>query len=255
VTRLLRTVAEWRAVRAPLGQQGRSVGLVATMGALHAGHTSLCRRSVAENHLTVASVFVNPTQFNDPRDLAAYPRDLDRDLAALAAAGVDYCLAPDPAEIYADRYRFRVTERDVAAIMEGAFRPGHFDGVLTVVLRLFEIVRPTRAYFGEKDYQQYQLVRDMAAAFLLETEVVPCPTVREPDGLALSSRNVRLSPSARELAGRFARRLAGAGPAEAVRRDLEAMGIEVQYVEEHAGRRYAAVVVGGVRLIDNVAIA
>jgi pantoate--beta-alanine ligase len=255
VIRPVRTGAEWRAIRAPLAQQRRSLGLVATMGALHEGHASLCRRSVAENDVTVATVFVNPTQFDDPRDLAAYPRDLERDLALLEAARVDYALVPDPAEIYSDQYRFRVTERSLATIMEGAFRPGHFDGVLTVVLRLFELARPTRAYFGEKDYQQYQLVRDMAAAFLLEVEVVPCPTVREPDGLALSSRNVRLSPAARALAGQFARRLAGSGPPAAVRRDLEAMGIEVQYVEEHAGRRYAAVVVGGVRLIDNVAIA
>lgn len=254
MTRVVASLAEWRAIRGGLAAAGRVVGFVPTMGALHEGHASLFRRSAAENDVTVASVFVNPTQFNDPNDLRAYPRTPGADAALMAAAGVDYCLTPDRETVYPDGYRFRVTEQGLSGVMEGAHRPGHFDGVLTVVMRLFQMVRPARAYFGEKDYQQYRLVRDMAGAFHLEVEVIPCPTVREPDGLALSSRNVRLSPEARGLAGRFARRLAGGGPPDAIRRDLEALGIVVQYVEEHEGRRFAAVVVGGVRLIDNVPI-
>jgi len=222
------------------------------MGALHAGHLALFRRCVAENQATVASIFVNPAQFNDPRDLGAYPRTLDADRAVLEAAGVDYLFLPDERTVYPDAYRFRVTESALSRLLEGVHRPGHFDGVLTVLLRLFHIIRPTRAYFGEKDYQQYRLVREMAAAFFLDLDVVPCPTVREADGLALSSRNVRLSPAGRELAGRFARRLAEGGGADAIRRDLAALGITVQYVEELEGRRYAAVVIEGVRLIDNV---
>jgi pantoate--beta-alanine ligase len=250
--RLVRDLAEWRAVRATLAAEGRTVGFAPTMGALHAGHAALFRRSAAENDVTVASVFVNPTQFNDAGDLAAYPRTLDADAALMTAAGVDICLVPGEAAIYPDGYRFRVTERGRSEAMEGRYRPGHFDGVLTVVLRLLLLVRPHRAYFGEKDWQQYRLVHDLAEAFHLGVAVVGCPTVREPDGLALSSRNVRLGPAARELAGRFARRLAGPGPVDEVRRDLEALGIEVQYVEEDDGRRLAAVVIAGVRLIDNV---
>jgi len=248
------TVERWRPVARQLRREDCSIGFVPTMGALHRGHAALLARSKAENAVTVASVFVNPAQFDDAGDLEAYPRTLDEDRALLANLRVDYLFAPDRGTIYPDDYRFRVTERDLSTVMEGAHRPGHFDGVLTVVLRLLEIIRPTRAYFGEKDYQQYLMVRDLASAFFLETEIVPCPTVREPDGLALSSRNVRLSADARALAGRFARRLAGAGPADEVKRDLEAMGVEVQYVEERLGRRFAAVVIGGVRLIDNVAL-
>ena len=246
------TVAEWRAIRRRVEAEGRTLGFVPTMGALHAGHLALFRRSVAENQATVASIFVNPAQFNDPRDLGAYPRTLDADRAVLEAAGVDYLFLPDERTVYPDAYRFRVTESALSRLLEGVHRPGHFDGVLTVLLRLFHIIRPTRAYFGEKDYQQYRLVREMAAAFFLDLDVVPCPTVREADGLALSSRNVRLSPAGRELAGRFARRLAEGGGADAIRRDLAALGITVQYVEELEGRRYAAVVIEGVRLIDNV---
>ena len=246
------TVAEWRAIRRRMEAEGRTLGFVPTMGALHAGHLALFRRCVAENQATVASIFVNPAQFNDPRDLGAYPRTLDADRAVLEAAGVDYLFLPDERTVYPDAYRFRVTESALSRLLEGVHRPGHFDGVLTVLLRLFHIIRPTRAYFGEKDYQQYRLVREMAAAFFLDLDVVPCPTVREADGLALSSRNVRLSPAGRELAGRFARRLAEGGGADAIGHDLAALGITVQYVEELEGRRYAAVVIEGVRLIDNV---
>lgn len=254
MTRLVSSLAEWREIRMGLTARHRRVGFTPTMGALHAGHVSLFRRAAAENDVSVASVFVNATQFNDPADLAAYPRTLDADLAEMERARVHYCLAPDHDAIYPDHYRFRITERELSQVMEGAHRPGHFDGVLTVVMRLFQIVRPDRAYFGEKDWQQYCLVRDLAAAFHLGVAVVPCPTVREPDGLALSSRNRRLGPEARALAGRFARRLAAGGTVAEIRHDLEAMGIEVQYLEEREGRRFAAVVIGGVRLIDNLPV-
>jgi pantoate--beta-alanine ligase len=222
------------------------------MGALHAGHEALFRRAAAECDLAVASIFVNPAQFNDPADLAAYPRTLDADRALAEGAGIRYLFLPEHAAIYPDGYRYRVTEQTESRVLEGEHRPGHFDGVLTVVLRLLQIVRPHRAYFGEKDWQQYALVRDMAAAFFLEVAIVPCPIVRDPDGVALSSRNVRLSPEARALAARFAARLARGGPPPEIGRDLEALGIEVQYVAERDGRRLAAVVIGGVRLIDNV---
>lgn len=249
-----RTLEEWRDVRSAWNAAGDSVGFVPTMGALHEGHLSLVRRSVSENDRTVVSILVNPTQFDDRSDLEAYPRDLARDTALLESAGVDAILAPTPEAIYPDGYRFRVTEREQSEQREGAHRPGHFDGVLTVVLKLLLLTDPDRAYMGEKDWQQLQLVTDMAAALFLRTEIVGCPTVREPDGLAMSSRNVRLDPEARSLAAEFAATLRTGGSADEVRRRLEEAGIEVDYVEAAGGRLLAAVRVGGVRLIDNVPI-
>ena len=249
-----RTLEEWRDVRSAWKAAGDSVGFVPTMGALHEGHLSLVKRSVSENDRTVVSVLVNPTQFDDKADLAAYPRDLARDTALLESAGVDAILAPTPEAIYPDGYRFRVTERGQSERREGAHRPGHFDGVLTVVLKLLLLTDPDRAYMGEKDWQQLQLVTDMAAALFLRTEIVACPTVREPDGLAMSSRNVRLDPEARSLAAEFAATLRAGLSSEEVRRQLEEAGIEVDYVEVAGGRLLAAVRIGGVRLIDNVPV-
>jgi pantoate--beta-alanine ligase len=154
------------------------------MGALHEGHLSLIRRSRADNALTLASIFVNPTQFDDPADLAQYPRTMENDLATLEAAGTDYVLLPRAADLYADGYQYRVTESKLSTMLEGAHRPAHFDGVLTVVLKLLHIAAAERAYFGEKDWQQLTLIRGMAEAFFLQTCVVACPTLREADGLA-----------------------------------------------------------------------
>lgn len=241
----------WRAVRGAADWAGRSVGLVPTMGALHAGHEALLARARAENDRVVLSVFVNPTQFDDPHDLAKYPRTLDADVAR-AAPYVDAVVAPSAEELYPDRYRFRVTESELSRRLEGAHRPGHFDGVLTIVLKLFHLVQPTRAYFGEKDWQQLQLVRGMVEAFLLPVEIVPCPTVRDADGLALSSRNARLSPPARARAAAFPRALQAAPDAATAAAQLQAKGFAVDYVEDVNGVRLGAVRVEGVRLIDNV---
>ncbi len=246
------TVAEWRAIRAAIAASGESLGFVPTMGALHAGHTSLVERSIAENTRTVVSVFVNPTQFNDPTDLRDYPRTLDVDREILQQLGVDYVFVPDRDTVYPDDYRYRLSESDISTRLCGASRPGHFDGVLTVVMRLFNIVRPQRAYFGEKDYQQYRLITDMADAFFMDIDVRSCPIVRDPDGVALSSRNALLSPEGRAAAAEFAAILKGGESAEGVRSQLASRGIEVDYVEDWAGRRLAAVVIDGVRLIDNV---
>ncbi len=243
-------LAEWRRLRASLGDA--TVGFVPTMGALHDGHLALIRRSAAENDVTVASVFVNSTQFSSAADLEAYPRPLAADLRLAAAAGADHVLAPGHASIYPDGYRYRVTEGEVAAVLEGVHRPGHFDGVLTVVLKLLNLVRPHRAYFGEKDYQQYLLVRGMIDALLLPVEVVPCPTVRDADGLALSSRNLRLSALARSRAALLPAILGSAPSPEEARQRLVEAGFEVEYVAEAWGRRLAAVVIDGVRLIDNL---
>lgn len=251
--RLCTSVAEWRALRTCPEWAGRTVGLVPTMGALHAGHEALLARASAENERVVLSVFVNPTQFNDPNDLARYPRTLEADVA-LARPYADAVLAPPSEEFYPDGYRYRVTENELSRRWEGAHRPGHFDGVLTVVLKLFNVVQPTRAYFGEKDWQQLQLVRGMAAALLLPVDVVACPTVRDADGLAVSSRNRRLSAPARRLAAEFPRVLRTAADPTVAAAELRFAGFEVDYVDETDGVRLGAVRIDGVRLIDNVPI-
>lgn len=229
-----------------------TLGFVPTMGALHAGHAELIRRSVADNQYTALSIFVNPAQFNDPKDFASYPVPLEADLSLAAQLGADAVFTPDRFMLYPDNYTYRVLEVEESAALEGSSRPGHFEGVLTVVLKLFQLMRPDCAYFGEKDWQQLQLVKGMVEAFFLETKVVAVPTVREPDGLAMSSRNVRLSPSARLLAPEFYRVLSTAVDCAMARLELESLGFEVEYVDERGGRRLGAVQVEGVRLIDNV---
>lgn len=247
---LCRSIAEWQKLRGALA--GRTLGLVPTMGALHAGHLSLVQRSLRENVATVVSIFVNPTQFDRADDLDRYPMQIERDLALLRDAAVDAVFLPAYEDIYPDAYRYRLSESELSSKLCGAHRPGHFDGVLTVVMKLLNIVRPTRAYFGEKDYQQLLLVRGMAQAFFLEAEIVACPIVREPDGLAMSSRNQNLDATQRRLApalNRVLRESADVGSAQA---RLQELGFAVDYVENFDGRRLAAVRLGGTRLIDNV---
>jgi len=246
-------IVDWQRWRADPTRAGRRVGFVPTMGALHAGHVALLERARRENDLVVLSIFVNPTQFNDPRDLENYPRTWEADLALARPAGVDVVFAPSPAEVYPEGPdRFRVSENRLSTILEGAHRPGHFDGVLTVVLKLLLLVRADRAYFGEKDLQQLLLVRDLAAAFFVPTEIVACPTVRTPEGLALSSRNARLSPAARAKAPEFARILREEAEPAAARAKLVAAGFDVDYVDRHERWRLGAVRLEGIRLIDNV---
>ena len=242
----------WRGQRLAQVRAGLTLGFVPTMGALHEGHLSLVRRSREENDLTLVSIFVNPTQFDDPADLAKYPRTLETDLATLETEGADFVFRPREPDLYADDYRYRVTEIGLSTVMEGAYRPGHFDGVLTVVFKLLQIISAERAYFGEKDWQQLTLVRGMVEAFFLSTTIVACGTVRETDGLAVSSRNGRLLLADRTRASRFYRVLSVAPTAKAAARDLRASGFAVDYVEDRDGRRLGAVRLGDVRLIDNV---
>jgi pantoate--beta-alanine ligase len=183
-----------------LGDMPRPVGLVPTMGWLHAGHTALVERAHAENATVVVTIFVNPRQFNEAADFQRYPRDEPRDLGIAADAGADLVFAPPVEEVYPPGFDTRVVVGDVAAPLEGAARPGHFEGVATVVAVIFGLVRADRAYFGQKDAQQVMVIRRMATDLAIGTEVIACPTVREPDGLALSSRNVHLSPDQRAAA-------------------------------------------------------
>ena len=249
---VVHSLSHWRRVRDSLGD--RTVGLVPTMGALHDGHASLLKRSVAENDVTVLTVFVNPTQFDQPDDLAHYPSTLDADRLLAESLGVDYLLCPDSREIYPDGYAYKVSESDFSRQLCGAHRGGHFDGVLTVVLKLLHLTRPRRAYFGEKDYQQLELVRGMAEAFFIDVEIVACPTVRESDGLAASSRNHNLTSHERAKAPEFSRLLKSPQTSKDIADQLEKRGFRVDYVEEILGRRYGAVHLGQVRLIDNVEV-
>lgn len=208
--KVLRTKDSLGQFIAGLKADGRSIGLVPTMGALHAGHKSLVDRAVAENDAAVVSVFVNPVQFNNKQDLATYPRNEEADFQLLRNAGVAAVFAPEVSEMYPDGEPVGTDYNlgQVAEVMEGAFRPGHFQGVALIVDHLFSLVRPDRAYFGEKDFQQIAVVRRMASTVGHDIDIVACPIVREPDGLALSSRNVRLTPGQRAVAPGIYRALA-----------------------------------------------
>ena len=185
--------------------RGCSIGLVPTMGALHEGHASLVRRSVTENDVTVVSVFLNPTQFNDPKDLERYPRTLEADCELLDACGADIVFAPGVEEIYPEPDTRCFSYPPTDSVMEGAMRPGHFNGVCQIVSKLFSYVEPDKAYFGEKDYQQIAVIRRMVADLGFGLEIVPCPVIRQSDGLAMSSRNTLLSDEERQTAANIYR--------------------------------------------------
>jgi pantoate--beta-alanine ligase len=273
--KLYTTISEWRTARPALSTP---LGLVPTMGYLHAGHIELVRRARAENATVAVSIFVNPTQFDRPDDLARYPRDLQRDLAMLREEGVAAVFAPDASEIYPTGHSTKVHVAGLGDILEGAHRPGHFDGVATVVAKLFNIIQPTHAYFGQKDAQQLAVIRRMVADLNFPIEIIGVPTVREPDGLALSSRNVFLQGEARQQALALSQALNAARAAwERGERDADTLrdaasavyttteGVQPEYLslaypdtleELHGpierGLMSTAAWVGGVRLIDNV---
>ncbi|WP_270212116.1 pantoate--beta-alanine ligase [Phocaeicola coprocola] len=195
--KLIQTIQELRTELDALRKEGKTIGLVPTMGALHAGHVSLVKRAVAENDVVVVSDFVNPTQFNDKNDLLKYPRTLDADCKLLEECGASFVFAPSVEEIYPEPDTRQFSYAPLDTVMEGKFRPGHFNGVCQIVSKLFLIVEPTRAYFGEKDFQQLAIIREMVRKYPFNLEIVGCPIVREADGLALSSRNARLSDEQR----------------------------------------------------------
>ena len=198
--KVIHTIEDLQAGLSVLKAQGKKVGLVPTMGALHAGHASLVKRSVNENDVTVVSVFVNPTQFNDKNDLVKYPRTLEADCKLLEDCGATLVFAPSVEEMYPEPDTRQFGYAPLDTVMEGAFRPGHFNGVCQIVSKLFDAVKPHRAYFGEKDFQQLAIIREMVRQMKFDLEIVGCPIVREEDGLALSSRNARLSSDERENA-------------------------------------------------------
>jgi pantoate--beta-alanine ligase len=250
---ILTTIAELRQRLAPL-REGRRLGLVPTMGALHDGHAALFARARAECDTVVASLFVNPAQFSESGDYRAYGRDLDADADFAAAGGVDLLFAPEAAELYPAGFATWVEPEGAAFGLEGDHRPGHFRGVATICLKLFNIARPNVAYFGRKDAQQLAVIKQLVRDLDLELEIRGVETVRDDDGLALSSRNARLSPDERQRALAIPRALATHDPARA-REILTAAGIEPEYVAvaDLDGPTLAvAARVGSTRLIDNV---
>ena len=229
ISRLRECLAEQRAA-------GRSIGFVPTMGALHEGHASLVRRSVEENDVTVVSVFLNPTQFNDPKDLERYPRTLDADCRLLEECKADIAFAPTVKEIYPEPDTRQFSYPPTDSVMEGAMRPGHFNGVCQIVSKLFMYVEPDRAYFGEKDYQQIAVIRRMVSDLGFKLEIVPCPVVRQADGLALSSRNTLLSAEERKTAAYIYR----------IMKESRTLGLSVQQTHDF--------VVNGINAIDGLEV-
>jgi len=275
---LLKTIRELQQLLTQDRNSGLSIGFVPTMGALHQGHLSLVERAGRENDRAVVSIFVNPNQFNDPNDLKNYPRTLEADLKLLSTFPCDYIFSPEVTEIYPDPDTRKFDFGSLGTVMEGQFRPGHFNGVAQVVSRLFEIVGPDKAYFGLKDFQQYAIIRNMVAQMRFPTEIIGCDTIRETDGLAMSSRNALLTQSHRAVAPQIyrilqeARKEAGTYTPEEVKKHvtekINAIGLlRIEYFEiadeltlrpvtawEEKGTKVGCIAVyaGSVRLIDNI---
>lgn len=235
---IVQTIAELKACLNKEREQGHSVGLVPTMGALHAGHASLVERSVKENDVTVVSIFLNPTQFNDKKDLERYPRTLEADCELLEKCGAQVVFAPSVDEVYPEPDTRVFSYPPTDSVMEGAFRPGHFNGVCQIVSKLFDYVEPDRAYFGEKDYQQICVIRRMVEDLKMDINIVACPVIREESGLARSSRNTLLSDEERQLAAHIYRvlsesrkkQMSVAETHDFVVREIDAIeGLKVQY--------------------------
>lgn len=276
--KIVHAIKDLQEALADLRAQGKTVGLVPTMGALHAGHASLVKRSVAENDATVVSVFVNPTQFNDKNDLTKYPRTLEADCRLLEQCGATVVFAPSVEEIYPEPDMRHFSFPPLDTVMEGAYRLGHFNGVCQIVSKLFDLVKPDRAYFGEKDFQQLAIIREMVRQLKFPLQIVGCPIVREADGLALSSRNTRLSAEQRQQALKISQTLfasvdyAATHTVAQTQQFVEdaiaaAPGLRLEYFElvdgntlqkitDWAGTDYAVgcitVFCGEVRLIDNI---
>jgi pantoate--beta-alanine ligase len=230
----------------------KSKGFVPTMGALHDGHLSLVKKSNKNNDLTMVSIFVNPTQFDNSADLDKYPNTLEQDLKTLKKNAVDLVYLPNFEQMYADDYSYKLSETKLSKKYCGASRDGHFDGVLTIVMKLLNIVAADKAYFGKKDYQQLSLIKGMVKAFFMKVKIVSCPIIREQDGLAMSSRNLRLTKDQRLLAPKFNQILKLATSIEEKQKQLNSVGFRVDYIDVLDNRLLAAVFLGEIRLIDNV---
>lgn len=254
MTKVINKVNQFIKLRKGKTFEGKSVGFVPTMGALHDGHIALIKKSLSQNDITVVSIYVNPTQFNNVDDFKKYPNTFVNDLKLLKQLKVDFLFYPGYSEIYPDNYKYKVIETEFSKLLCGKYRPGHFDGVLTVVLKLLNIVKPHKSYFGEKDYQQLKLIQGMTKALFLDTKIISHPTVRTKEGLALSSRNLRLNDEQKNIAIEFPRLLSSGLPISKIKSDLTKKGFKVEYIEKIGDRIFGAVYLGNIRLIDNVKI-
>ncbi|MFC4892059.1 pantoate--beta-alanine ligase [Pseudofrancisella aestuarii] len=251
--KIVTDISQWIKLRKSLPKD-KSIGVVMTMGTLHKGHLSLVEKSKKENDITIVTIFLNPTQFNNQSDFINYPKTWEEDINLLENAEVDFLLAPLKEDIYPDNYNYQLSEKSLSKILCGKSRPGHFDGVLTIVMKLLQLTQADKAYFGEKDFQQLYLIKEMAKAFFVPTEIIGCPIIRESDGLAFSSRNLRLSKKGREKAKIFAELIKLNKPLKQIEKQLEQNYIKVDYLEEHFERRFAAAFIEEVRLIDNFSL-
>ncbi len=249
---IVRHISEMQRICLQFSREGKSIGFVPTMGFLHSGHESLLQQAKQQNQITLLSIFVNPTQFNQSDDFEKYPINIESDLQIAKNNQIDYVFMPEQSELYADQYRYQLQENKHSLLLEGQHRPGHFTGVLTVVLKLLNIIQPQKLYLGKKDYQQYALIRDMVEALFLPIEVIACETIRETDGLALSSRNVRLSSTEREEAAALYHIMRISKTAEEAKINLIEKNFKVEYVTDLDSRRYVAAWLGQTRLIDNI---
>ena len=254
MTKVVKEINKWKVIRRSKIFHNKTVGLVPTMGALHDAHIALIKKSMQQNDITVVTIFVNQTQFNIQKDFENYPSTIKEDLIKLKKLKVDYLLMPEYEDIYPDNYEYKVIESNFSQILCGKFRPGHFDGVLTIVLKLLNIVIPNRAYFGEKDYQQLKLIEGMVKAFFIDIKIIALPTVRTKEGLALSSRNLKLTEEQKIIAIEFPKVLASPLSNDEIKSRLKKKGFKVEYIEQIENRRFGAVYLGNVRLIDNVKI-
>lgn len=250
--KIIKNIEDWNKIYTNEINGKKTLGFVPTMGALHIGHQSLVKRSVKENDVTICSIFVNPTQFNDYNDLKNYPITLNDDIKLLDSESCDYLFLPNKEMIYPDDYTYKLTESKYSKLYCGAHREGHFDGVLTVVLKLLNITGCDNAYFGEKDWQQYKLIKGMTETLFLRCNIIPCKLIREDDGLAFSSRNKNLNPEQRQIAPNFYKILSSKKNIEDMKKELTTLGFRVDYIEADDNRILAAAYLGEVRLIDNV---
>lgn len=251
--KMISDINEWKKIRNNISANLK-IGFVPTMGCLHQGHASLIKKSVLQNDMTVLSIFVNPTQFNDPSDYQHYPKTLDGDMTLARQLNVDYVITPDIESMYPDGNQiYFVTDHSFSTIMEGRYRPEHFNGVLTIVMKLLQLIRANKIYCGEKDYQQYFLVSELIKKYFVQTEIMLCPTVRESSGLPFSSRNMKLSTHERQLIETFYEFFYRHRPHALIeiKEKITALKMQCDYFEIHDDHLFFALKIGSIRIIDN----
>lgn len=251
--KIMSDIKEWKKIRDNLSSDLK-IGFIPTMGCLHQGHASLIKNSDSQNDITVLSIFVNPTQFNDPSDYQHYPKTFNGDIELVRQLNVDYVITPDIESMYPDGNQIHlVTDHPLSNVMEGHYRPKHFNGVLTIVMKLLMLIRSNKIYFGEKDYQQYFLVSELVKKYFVQAEVILCPTVREPFGLPFSSRNTKLSTNERQLIETFYEFFYINYPHSLteIKEKISELNIQYDYFEIHNDRLFFALKIGSIRIIDN----